>query len=129
MGKVSEFLTRIRNAGMVGHEKVDVSCSKVREGVAVILKNAGFIRDFKVVRDSRQGTMRVYLKYDESGTHAIECIQRVSRPGLRKYIKSTQIPKIRSGYGIAILSTNQGIMTGEDAEKKNIGGEMLCKVW
>lgn len=129
MDTVSEFLTRVRNAGTAKHEKVDLPASKLRAGLAEILAQNGFIRSFKVAKDSKQGVMRVYLKYAEDGGHAITAIQRVSRPGRRVYVKSNEIPPVRSGLGLTILSTSQGMMSGNDAQKKNLGGELICKVW
>jgi small subunit ribosomal protein S8 len=129
MDTISEFLTRIRNAGTSKHEKVDIPASNVRVGLAEILATSGFIRSFKVAKDSKQGVMRVYLKYDESGGHAISSITRVSRPGRRVYIKSTEVPVVRSGLGMSIVSTSQGLMTGSDARQKNLGGELICKIW
>ncbi len=129
MDTVSEFLTRVRNAGTAKHEKVDLPASKLRAGLAEILAQNGFIRSFKVAKDSKQGVMRVYLKYSEDGGHAITAIQRVSRPGRRVYVKSNEIPPVRSGLGLTILSTSQGMMSGNDAQKKNLGGELICKVW
>ena len=129
MDKVGEFLTRIRNAGLAKHEKIDVPSSNMRLGIAKILQETGYIRSFKVARDSRQGIMRVYLKYNEKGGHAIQTVERVSRPGRRVYVNSTQIPTIRSGFGVTILSTNKGILSGEQAKTQNLGGELLCKLW
>jgi len=129
MDTISEFLTRVRNAGVAKHEKVDVPSSKVRVGLAEILATQGLIRSFKVAKDSKQGIMRVYLKYDELGNHAINTIQRVSRPGRRVYVKSTEIPVVRSGQGMSIISTSQGMMSSLDAQKKNLGGELICKLW
>lgn len=129
MDTVSEFLTRIRNAGAAKHEKVDIPASKFRQNLAEILAQQGFIRSFKVAKDSKQGVMRVYLKYDEVGQHAISSITRVSRPGRRVYVSSTDIPVVRSGLGVAILSTSSGLMSGADAQSKNVGGELLCRVW
>lgn len=129
MDTVSQFLTRIRNAGSSKHEKVDVPSSKFREGLAEILAGNGFIRSFKTAKDSKQGIMRVYLKYNENGNHVITNIQRVSRPGRRVYVKSNEIPTVRSGLGFAILSTSQGLMSGNQAKEKNLGGELICKVW
>ena len=129
MDTIALFLTRIRNAGAARHEKVDVPASKLRAGLAEILVNNGLIRSFKVAKDSKQGVMRVYLKYNESGDHAINKIDRVSRPGRRVYVKSTEIPVIRSGLGMTILSTSQGLMSGKEAQKKNLGGELVCKIW
>lgn len=129
MDKVGEFLTRIRNAGLAKHEKIDVPSSNMRLGIAKILQETGYIRSFKVARDSRQGIMRVYLKYNEKGGHAIQTVERVSRPGRRVYVNSTQIPTVRSGFGVTILSTNKGILSGEQAKTQNLGGELLCKLW
>jgi small subunit ribosomal protein S8 len=129
MDTIAEFLTRVRNAGAAKHEKVDMPSSKLRVGLAEILANHGLIRSFKVAKDSKQGVMRVYLKYDEKGNHAISAITRVSRPGRRVYIKSTEIPVVRSGLGMSIVSTSQGLMSGSEAQKKNLGGELLCKLW
>jgi len=129
MDTIAQFLTRIRNAGTARHEKVDVPSSKMRVGLAEILAGGGFIRSYKVAKDSKQGIMRVYLKYNEQGEHAISNIQRVSRPGRRVYIRSTEIPVVRSGLGTTILSTSQGLMNGTQAKEKNLGGELICKIW
>lgn len=129
MDTISEFLTRIRNAGLARHEKVDVPASQLRVGIAKILVDSGLIRNFKVAKDSKQGIMRLYLKYSDAGEHAINQIDRVSRPGRRVYVKSNQIPTIRSGLGMTIISTSQGLMSGAEAQKKNLGGELLAKVW
>lgn len=129
MDKVSEFLTRIRNAGVAQHEKVDIPASKMRVGLAEILANQGLIRSFKVAKDSKQGVMRVYLKYADDGKHVISAINTVSRPGRRVYVKATDVPEVRSGFGITILSTSQGLMSGKEAQKKNLGGELICKIW
>jgi small subunit ribosomal protein S8 len=129
MDTIAQFLTRIRNAGTARHEKVDIPSSKVRVGLAEILVNNGLIRSFKVAKDSKQGVMRVYLKYNENGEHVINKIDRVSRPGRRVYIKSTEIPVVRSGLGMTIVSTSQGLMSGKEAQKKNLGGELVATVW
>lgn len=129
MDTVSQFLTMIKNAGLAKHEKVDLPASKLRAGLAEILVENGYIRSFKVAKDSKQGIMRVYLKYDENGNHAIINVRRVSRPGLRVYVRADQIPVVRSGAGMAILSTSKGIMNGKIATEKKLGGELLCTVW
>lgn len=129
MDTISEFLTRVRNAGSAKHEKVDIPSSKVRVGIANILEKSGLIRSFKVARDSKQGVMRVYLKYDEAGNHAISAISKVSKPGRRVYVKSNEIPEVRSGLGMTIVSTSQGMMSGTEAKQKNLGGELICKIW
>ncbi len=129
MDTVAEFITRVRNAGAAKHEKVDIPASKLRVGLAEILAQQGFIRSYKVAKDSKQGIMRVYLKYDDSGNHAISSISRVSRPGRRVYVRATEVPVVRSGMGTSILSTSQGLMSGNEAQKKNVGGELLCRIW
>jgi small subunit ribosomal protein S8 len=129
MDKVGQFLTQIRNASAARHEKVDIPASQLRSGIAQILQDSGFIRTFKVAKDSKQGIMRVYLKYDENGMPAIKALNSVSTPGRRVYVHATKIPNVRSGTGMTILSTSQGIMSGAEAAKKNVGGEILCEVW
>lgn len=129
MDTISQFLTMIRNAGAARHEKVDMPASKVRAGIAQILVNEGLIRSFKVAKDSKQGIMRVYLKYDEAGNYVINSIDRVSRPGRRVYIKSDKIPVVRSGMGMSIISTSKGIMSGKQATEAKLGGELLATLW
>lgn len=129
MDTIGDFLTRVRNAGMAKHDKVDVPSSNMRAEIASVLKEAGYIRSFKVAKDSKQGIMRVYLRYNSTGKHFIDKVQRVSRPGKRIYVKANEIPQVRSGFGLSILSTSKGVMSGDAAVKENIGGEILCKVW
>jgi small subunit ribosomal protein S8 len=129
MDTIADFLTKVRNASMAGHEKVDIPNSNLRSGIATILRDTGYIRNFKVVRDHRQGVMRIYLKYTEEGKPAFSAIDRVSRPGRRVYVGTNEIPKVRSGYGLAILSTSQGVLSGDQATSKNLGGELLCTIW
>ena len=126
---IGNFITRIRNAQMAAHDKVDIPSSNMRKGIAEVLKERGFIRDFKTVADNKQGMMRVYLKYTPEGKPLIDTIRRVSRPGLRKYVNVKDLPRVRSGYGVAVLSTSQGVMAAEAAREKNIGGEYLIQVW
>lgn len=129
MDKIGEFLTRIRNAGMAKHEKVDVPSSKVRVGIANVLRDSGYIRNFKVVKDGKQGMMRIYLNYSEDGAHAITNIRRASRPGRRLYVPVEKIPNVRSGYGMSILSTSQGMMSSKAATEKRLGGELICTIY
>lgn len=129
MDKVAEFATRIRNASTAKHDKVDVPASKMRQGIAEVLKEEGFIRNYKIVRDGKQGMMRVYLKYTDSGEPLINNILRVSRSGRRSYVAVDKLPKVRSGYGITVLSTNKGVVSGRVAAEKRLGGELLLKVW
>lgn len=129
MDTVGDFLTRIRNAGMARHEKVDVPSSNLRKGIAKILMENGYIKNFREANDGKQGVMRVYLNYDARGNTVISKLQRVSTPGKRVYVKSSEIPQVRSGYGLAIISTSKGIMSGKDATESKVGGEFLLKVW
>lgn len=129
MDAIAQMLTVIRNASAAKHEKVDMPASKVRENIAKILVGAGFARSYKVARDSKQGIMRVYLKYDESGSPGFTNLQKISTPGRRVYVNADEIPVVRSGTGHAIISTSKGIMTGKDAKANHIGGELLCLVW
>jgi len=129
MDKIADFITQIRNAGAARHEKVDVPASNVRAGIAQILADEGYIRSFKVAKDSKQGIMRVYLKYDGVGKHAVQNITRASSPGRRVYVAADKIPLVRSDLGLTIISTSQGIMSGKKATQLGIGGELLCTVW
>lgn len=129
MDTIADFLTRIRNAGLAKHDKVDMPSSNMREGLAKILQENGYIRSFKVAKDNKQGMMRVYLKYDEKGSPAISSIERVSKPSRRIYVKADSIPAVRSGFGMAILSTNRGVMSSESAQTQKLGGELLCRIW
>lgn len=129
MDTIADFITRIRNAGIAKHDKVDVPNSNMKQGIARVLKDYGYIKNFRVAQDGKQGLMRVYLNYDKVGTHSIENIQRVSRPSRRVYVKTNEIPQIRSGYGVSVLSTNKGILSGDEATEKQVGGELLMKIW
>lgn len=129
MDTIGDFLTRIRNAQAAKHEKVDIPASNLRQGVAQVLKDQNYISHFKVVKDSKQGMMRIYLNYDESGKPSITRLKRYSRPSRREYVKANEIPNIRAGYGMAILSTSHGILSAGQAKEKNVGGEVLCMVW
>jgi small subunit ribosomal protein S8 len=129
MDKVADFLVAIKNAGRAKKDKVDLPASNLKVSIAEILASNGFIKSFRVARDSNISLMRIYLKYDARGNHAISEIERVSTPGRRVYVKPRDIPNVRSGLGIAILSTNLGILSGRDATQRNVGGEFICKVW
>lgn len=126
---VADMLTRIRNANSEKHETVDIPASNLKKAIAQILLDEGFIKDYKVTDDNKQGTITVTLKYGEGKTRIIEGLRRVSKPGLKIYAACKDIPKVRNGLGIAILSTSKGIMTDKQARKENIGGEVLAFVW
>ncbi|HCP14347.1 MAG TPA: 30S ribosomal protein S8 [Peptococcaceae bacterium] len=126
---IADFLTRIRNANSVHHEKVEIPASKLKKTLAEILKQEGMIKDFEYIEDGKQGILRVYLKYGANKQKVITGLKRISRPGLRVYAKKDEIPKILGGLGIAIISTSQGVMTDKQARKSGLGGEVLCYVW
>lgn len=126
---VADMLTRIRNANSEKHETVDIPASNLKKAIAQILLDEGFIKDYKVTEDNKQGMITVTLKYGEGKTRIIEGLRRVSKPGLKIYAACKDIPKVRNGLGIAILSTSKGIMTDKQARKENIGGEVLAFVW
>lgn len=127
---VADFLTRIRNAARVKHQRLDVPASKLKEEVTKVLLREGYIKDYKRVEDGRQGMLRIYLKYDRvDGSSVIEDIQRASTPGRRLYVGKGEIPKIRGGLGTAIISTPQGVMTGGEARRAGVGGELVAKIW
>ncbi len=126
---LADMLTRIRNAGMVKFETVEMPFSKVKTGVAAILKKEGFINDFQILDTDTQGVLRIEMKYDQNNERIITNLKRVSKPGRRIYVKHDQIPKVMSGLGIAIISTSKGIFTDKEARAMKIGGELLCEVW
>jgi small subunit ribosomal protein S8 len=126
---ISDMLTRIRNAGKEKFNSVDIPGSKLKTELARVLKDEGFIRNYKFIKDNKQGILRVYLKYDEKQTNAIYGLERTSKPSRRVYVKSKNIKPVLNGMGIAILSTSKGIMTDKKARFENVGGEILCNVW
>lgn len=126
---IADLLTRIRNANMVNHDRMEVPGSKMKKAIVQILKEEGFIRDFEWIDNGHQGTIRVYLKYGPSKSKVVAGLRRISRPGLRVYAKKDQIPKVLGGLGIAVLSTSHGIMTDKKARQEGLGGEVLCYIW
>jgi len=126
---IADMLTRIRNATMVRHDRTDVPASRVKLEIAKILKQEGFIRTFKVLEEGPQGTLRIYLKYADDGEPAIHGMERVSTPGRRVYRGVEKLPRVRSGLGVAVVSTNRGILTDEQARGLSVGGEVLCRIW
>jgi small subunit ribosomal protein S8 len=126
---IADMLTRIRNANTVHHDSVELPASKMKVAIAEILKQEGFIREYEYRKDSRQGTIRVYLKYGPNREKVITGLKRISKPGLRVYAQKDELPKVLGGLGIAIVSTSQGIMTDKTARKSGIGGEVLCYIW
>jgi len=125
---IADMLTRIRNASTAKLPVVDVPASNLKQEIARVLKEKGFIKKYVVVEDGKQGIIKMLLRYT-NGIPAIQGIQRVSRPGLRRYSNVEKLPKVLNGLGYAILSTSYGVMTDHEARKQNVGGEVLCKVW
>jgi small subunit ribosomal protein S8 len=126
---ISDMLTRIRNATMVRHDRTDVDASKMKLEIAKILKQEGYIRTFKLLEEGPQGLIRIYLKYADDGEPVIHGLQRVSKPGRRIYRGVEDLPKVRNGLGVAVVSTNRGVLTDEQARSLRVGGEVLCEIW
>ena len=126
---IGDMLTRIRNASSARHEKVVVPASRLKVRIAEVLKDEGYIQDFVRHEDGVQGSITILLKYTPEREPAISEIKRVSKPGLRRYVPTTEIPRILNGLGIAILSTSKGVMVDREARKQKVGGELICTVW
>jgi small subunit ribosomal protein S8 len=126
---IADMLTRIRNANSVRHEKLEVPASNIKKEIAEILKREGFIRDVEYIADDKQGIIRIFLKYGVNNERVITGLKRISKPGLRVYAKSTEVPRVLGGLGIAIVSTSKGIMTDKDARQQQVGGEIVAYVW
>ncbi|CAM3974292.1 30S ribosomal protein S8 [Cohnella lubricantis] len=126
---IADMLTRIRNANLVRHETVELPASNVKKQIAEILKREGFIRDAEYVEDTKQGLIRIFLKYGPNNERVITGLKRISKPGLRVYTKSNEVPRVLGGLGIAIISTSKGIVTDKEARQSKSGGEVLCYVW
>ncbi len=126
---IADMLTRIRNAGLAKHPKLDIPSSTIKEALASVLKDLGYIKNFKSISDDKQGVLKIYLKFDNDNQHVIHEIKRVSTPGRRVYVGKDEIPMIKNGLGCAILSTSQGLMDDAAARKAQVGGELLCTVW
>lgn len=126
---IADFLTRIRNAGMVYHDKVEIPGSNIKKALAELLKQEGFIKDYEYIEDSKQGVIRVYLKYGPNRERVITGLKRISRPGLRVYAKKDEIPKVLGGLGVAVISTSKGIMPDRQARSEGLGGEVICYIW
>ena len=126
---IADMLTRVRNAIRARHPKVDVPSSKLKVEIARILKEEGYIANFKVAEEGVKKTIKIYLKYGPDNQPIISAIERVSRPGCRVYVGREEIPRVLGGLGINILTTARGVMTGRDAHREKVGGEILCRVW
>ncbi len=126
---ISNLLARVRNAQMARFDQVELPSTRMLESIASILKEEGFVKNYRVLPDPKQPVLRITLRHDPETGYAIKGLKRVSRPGRRVYVGGDEIPVVKNGYGIAILSTSRGVMTGEKAKKLAIGGELLCQVW
>ena len=126
---IADMLTRIRNAGLAKHQKLDLPSSNVKVALATVLKDLGYIKNYKTVTDDKQGVLRIYLKFDDQNCHVIHEITRVSTPGRRVYVGKDDIPQVKSGYGAAILSTSKGVLHDVAAREAQVGGELICTVW
>ena len=126
---IADMLTRIRNANMVRHEKVEFPASKIKKEMAEIFKREGFIRDVEYIEDNKQGIVRVFLKYGSNNERVITGLKRISKPGLRVYVKADEVPRVLNGLGIAILSTSKGLMSDKEARQAQTGGEVLAYIW
>ena len=126
---IADLLTRIRNANTAKHATVDVPASNVKKAITQILTDEGYVKSFQIIEDGKQGIIRINLKYDENRTPVISGLRRISKPGLRIYSSSENMPKVRKGLGIVIVSTSKGIMTDKKARELNVGGEVLAYIW
>ncbi len=126
---IADMLTRIRNGNNAKHDSVDIPASNIKKQLAQILLDEGFVKGYDVIDDGKQGIIRVDLKYGQHNQKVISGIKRISKPGLRVYVKNDEVPRVLGGLGIAILSTSKGVMTDKDARKEGVGGEVICYIW
>lgn len=126
---IADMLTRLRNAAMARHDFAIIPASKIKVAITKILKEEGFIADYELVKGKPHRTIKIHIKYNEQKAPVVTGLERISKPGLRVYVEQTEIPRVYGGMGIAILSTSVGVMTGHQAYRKKIGGELLCYVW
>ncbi|ALJ22736.1 30S ribosomal protein S8 [Lactobacillus gallinarum] len=126
---IADYLTRIRNANMAKHDSVEIPASNIKKSISEILKREGFIRDYEVADDNKQGVIKVFLKYGPNRERVISGLKRISKPGLRNYVSAEDLPKVLNGLGIAIVSTSAGVITDKEARQKNVGGEVIAYVW
>lgn len=126
---ISDLLTRLRNAHLAKHDRLDMPASKLKSELCRVLKEAGFLEDFRVIEAVPQGTLRIYLRYSDTGTPAIQHLRRISKPGRRVYRKAEDLRPVRNGLGVGIVSTSQGVLTDAQARQRRVGGEVLCEIW
>ena len=126
---IADMLTRVRNANMVHHEKLELTASNIKKEIAEILKNEGFVKSVEYIEDDKQGVIRMFLKYGQNNERVITGLKRISKPGLRVYAKADEIPRVLNGLGIALVSTSEGVVTDKVARQRGIGGEVLAYIW
>jgi len=126
---IADMLTRIRNANMVKHEKLELPASNIKKEIADILKREGYIRDYEYIEDNKQGALRIFLKYGVNEERVITGIKRISKPGLRVYANASEMPRVLNGLGTAIVSTSKGVLTDKEARSQAVGGEVLAYIW
>ncbi|GGI01020.1 MULTISPECIES: 30S ribosomal protein S8 [Mammaliicoccus] len=126
---IADMLTRVRNANMVRHEKLELPASNIKKEIAEILKKEGFVKSVEFIEDDKQGVIRMFLKYGQNNERVITGLKRISKPGLRVYAKADELPKVLNGLGVALVSTSEGVLTDKDARQRGIGGEVLAYIW
>ena len=126
---IADMLTRIRNANTVGHETVEIPASKMKKSIAEILKEEGYIEDFDIIDDNKQGIIKITMKYGANKEKVITGIKKISKPGLKVYAKANDVPRVLGGLGIAIISTSKGVVSDKEARKMGVGGEVICYAW
>ncbi len=126
---IADYLTRIRNASRAKHRKVDIPASNLKKQITKILQEEAYIKSHVFIDDGKQGVIRIYLKYDENNTSVITGLQRISKPGFRRYVNQKAMPRVFNNLGVSILTTSKGVMTGQEARRAGVGGEVLCYIW
>lgn len=126
---IADMLTRIRNANVVRHEKLELPASKMKREIADILKREGYVRDYEFIEDNKQGVLRIFLKYGADDERVITGLKRISKPGLRVYAKANEVPRVLNGLGTAIISTSKGVLSDQEARSQAVGGEVLAYIW
>ncbi len=126
---IADYLTCIRNATRAKHVKVDIPASKLKQEITKILQDEAYIKNHIIIEDGKQSIIRIFLKYDANNQSVISGLKRISKPGYRRYVSSRNIPRVYNNLGIAIMTTSQGVMTGQEAKKRGVGGEVICYVW
>lgn len=126
---IADYLTCIRNATRANHPKVDIPASRLKQEITKILQEEAYIKNHVIINDGKQGVIRIYLKYDHDNKSVISGLRRISKPGFRRYVNRKAVPRVFNNLGIAIVTTSEGVMTGQEARKRGVGGEVLCYIW